>query len=269
MTIEHKVINNVEYKLCCRCNEWLPLTEFGKKASASDGLYHMCKKDTRGPYKKSARLKRIEHIFKEKEELKKCSTCKTFLPLPDFNKTKTNWDGLSSSCKLCNTLNLKKYFKENKERILQYAKRPDVKERNKTRLKKARKESPEVFRRHRQTRRQLASNVLHDAFSERMRISLKGEKRYCSCFSLVPYSLKEYKNHLQSLWEPWMTWESYGNRPGCWVVDHIKPVVSFTFNTYTDKGFQECWALSNLRPLSYEKNCIKNSFYNGVLVRKP
>ena len=29
--------------------------------------------------------------------------------------------------------------------------------------------------------------------------------------------------HIEAQWEPGMTWDNYGNKPGQWSIDHIKP----------------------------------------------
>lgn len=44
--IEKKIIDNIEYKLCSRCNEWFPcaLEYFYKNKSSKDSLYPYCKK---------------------------------------------------------------------------------------------------------------------------------------------------------------------------------------------------------------------------------
>lgn len=85
---------------------------------------------------------------------------------------------------------------------------------------------------------------------------------------LVGYTLTMLTSYLESLWEPWMTWENYGLGPGTWQIDHIKPIIAFRFASYDDLEFKECWALSNLRPLSWEENYAKTSIYNGIRLRK-
>ena len=45
--------------------------------------------------------KRIEHIFKDKEEKKRCCSCQTYLTLNTYNPCKTTWDKLRPTCKVC------------------------------------------------------------------------------------------------------------------------------------------------------------------------
>jgi hypothetical protein len=39
----HRVVDGVEQKLCRKCNEWKPESEFHKNASSKDGLAGSCK----------------------------------------------------------------------------------------------------------------------------------------------------------------------------------------------------------------------------------
>ena len=52
-------------------------------------------------YKMNLMTKRIEHIFENEEEKKRCCVCQTYLPLIDFNLCKSTWDKLRPTCKQC------------------------------------------------------------------------------------------------------------------------------------------------------------------------
>ena len=78
-----------------------------------------------------------------------------------------------------------------------------------------------------------------------------------STFAHLPYAPQELREHLESLWEPWMTWDNYGREPGNWTIDHIVPQSSFRYTSLEDPQFRECWALTNLRPLGFIANCRK------------
>lgn len=90
-----------------------------------------------------------------------------------------------------------------------------------------------------------------------------------SCFDFLPYTLLELKNHIESLFEPWMTWNNWGqyttetwddadSASWTWHLDHIIPHASFKYTTMEEPAFLECWALSNLRPLSAKQNVLDN-----------
>jgi len=80
-----------------------------------------------------------------------------------------------------------------------------------------------------------------------------------STFDVLPYTVDELKIHLESKFEPWMTWDNYG----LWEIDHITPDSWFVYNSFEDKGFQDSWALENLQPLSKHDNCSKGNKYKG------
>lgn len=84
---------------------------------------------------------------------------------------------------------------------------------------------------------------------------LNGAKKRRSWESLVNYTTKDLKKHLEKQFTDGMTWDNYGR----WHVDHIIPKSYFEFDTPEDKGFQKCWALSNLRPLWGSENCSKGA----------
>jgi hypothetical protein len=67
-----------------------------------------------------------------------------------------------------------------------------------------------------------------------------------------------------------MIWQNYGrydatkwndNDPFTWTwqIDHIVPQSTFHYTSMEDQSFRDCWALSNLRPLSAKQN-----FLDGV-----
>lgn len=74
-------------------------------------------------------------------------------------------------------------------------------------------------------------------------------------FEELGYTPDELRVHLESLFQPGMTWENHGKGPGKWHVDHIRPIVSFPAGTPPS----EINALSNLRPLWEHENLSKGS----------
>jgi len=96
--------------------------------------------------------------------------------------------------------------------------------------------------------------------------SSKGGK---SCLNYLGYSIEDLKIHLENLFEPWMNWNNMGvYRVNSWVdddqstwtwqIDHIIRHKEFVYNSLEDPKFKECWALSNLRPLSAKENIIRH-----------
>lgn len=92
-------------------------------------------------------------------------------------------------------------------------------------------------------------------------------KNNLSFTKFIPYTIQELKQHLESLFEPWMTWENQGiykidqwndNNQSTWVwnIDHIIPQSKLPYSSMEDDNFKKCWALENLRPYSAKQNII-------------
>ena len=164
------------------------------------------------------------------------------------------------------SLNKKNYYENNKDRIKEYN-------------KKYRNE--EDRERKRQKRRIWVNNKIKNVPSFRLKLNVSrhislglkasgGSKMGKSVLEFLPYSFEQLKQHLESLFEPWMTWSNWGKyNPATWndndqsnwtwQIDHIIPHSTFQYTSMDDENFQKCWALSNLRPLSAKQN-----FLDGV-----
>lgn len=105
----------------------------------------------------------------------------------------------------------------------------------------------------RKRRREDAAFRFRQAFSARVRQSLRGGKDHASWESLVGYSLRDLRQHIERQFASGMSWENYGD----WHVDHVVPVTSFSFDGPAQPEFHACWALSNLRPLWAGPNISK------------
>ncbi len=145
--------------------------------------------------------------------------------------------------------------------------------------KKAKLQYDENFRNHRKEimrkyiRNRIAKDQaykLHKNISQYIRVILKNNgssKRGKSMLKYIGYSMKDLKNHIESQFESWMNWNNWGKYNSktwndndqstwAWNIDHIKPVSKFNYLSMEDTEFIECWALSNLRPLSAKQNIL-------------
>ena len=94
--------------------------------------------------------------------------------------------------------------------------------------------------------------------------ALKGGKGGESFLLYVDWTIPEFKEHLESQFEDWMTWDNHGvlhPTEKRWQIDHIKPqsVMLEGVTSMDDPKFRECWALENLRPLEARENISKGS----------
>ena len=98
--------------------------------------------------------------------------------------------------------------------------------------------------------------------SAAIRDSLK-YKSNKSIFDYLPYTFQELKEHLESQFESWMTWDNYGGKSNderkTWHMDHIQPQCKFSYQSLDDPLMVECWALSNLQPLEKKTNFSKGA----------
>lgn len=113
-------------------------------------------------------------------------------------------------------------------------------------------------------RRKDPSFRLATVVSNAVRKSVKNKKG--RTFDYLPYTSQQLKEHLESLWEPWMNWENYGdnlkNKRRTWWIDHVIPQSDFKYTSLTDAQFVKCWELSNLRPLEKFANLKKSNKHN-------
>jgi hypothetical protein len=101
---------------------------------------------------------------------------------------------------------------------------------------------------------------------------VKGKK---SVLQFLSYSIQDLKDHLESQFERWMTWDNRGiykvdkwqdDDPSTWTwqIDHIIPQSTFNYTSMEDQAFKDCWALSNLRPYSAKQNLLDKNRKNNV-----
>jgi len=74
---------------------------------------------------------------------------------------------------------------------------------------------------------------------------------------IVGYSLMELKSHIENKFTEDMSWDKFMH--GEIHIDHIRPVSSFSFKSYSDPEFKECWSLVNLQPLWAKDNMSKGA----------
>lgn len=210
--------------------------------------------------------------------MKQCSRCKKE---NDFSKSQFEKSG--GICKICNNLLCKEYKDKNKDKIKTYQKNYDAEYyiQNKNKILDRKKElyaiNPKIIQdKHRRNSYQKNKRKTNISFRLRSNISAninfylklnKSSKHGESILKHLPYTINDLKNHLQSKFESWMTWENYGNykvnswndqdiSTWKWNIDHIIPHSTFKYISMEEKSFKDCWCLENLRPYSAKQNLI-------------
>jgi hypothetical protein len=203
--------------------------------------------------------------------------------------------GKKRECKPCNILRSKNYQRANKEKINSQHKEYRRKNREKVLLKRREhsaknaahisaraKDYYERNKEHLRTyskvyrKNRLKTNHIYrlrENISSAIRKGLQyvgASKAGDSCYKYLSYSSKELKKHLEKQFEPWMNWDNHGvyrietwndddSSTWTWQIDHIVPHSNFTYTSMEDQAFKDCWALSNLRPLSAKENLSKGN----------
>lgn len=103
--------------------------------------------------------------------------------------------------------------------------------------------------------RNIPSYRLNKSMSSLIWRALKENKNGNSWKQMVPYTLDELMNHLESQFKAGMSWDNYGE----WHVDHIIPRSKFSFKSHNDIEFLDCWGLHNLQPLWASENSSKSN----------
>ena len=144
-----------------------------------------------------------------------------------------------------------RYYQKNKERIIkqqkEYSSLPEVKKRNCEREKKKRNEDPSY---------KIQTNVSRLV---RMYLHKGGGEKNVRLWNILPYTPQELREHLESQFEDWMSWDNYGTGKGKWNVDHIIPQSKLLYDSLEHPNFFKCWDLSNLRPLCSIENISKGN----------
>jgi len=85
--------------------------------------------------------------------------------------------------------------------------------------------------------------------------ALKFNYKSARTMELIGCTIDELRQHLESLFEPWMTWENQGL--GGWDIDHIK--ACFHFNLEDPEQQRACFNWTNLQPMEHIENIKKGT----------
>ena len=273
----------IGFKRCTKCGEMKGLGEFGK-GNDKFGLRYWCKgcentqahqykqdhKEETKQYYQDYKEEAIERQYKcrkknEERNLKygiiitekRCTKCGKIKSVDKFGPRLSNPDGLRYWCNDC----VKKYNHQYQQ---------DHKEEIKKHREEHKEEIREWQREYKRKRRQTDITArLNSNTSRAIRHALKAKggskqgKRTKDILAALGYTIQDLMTHIESLWEPGMSWDNYGFGKGKWVIDHKKPIKLFHFISVDDPDFKACWALSNLQPLWWEENMKKGAEYSA------
>lgn len=91
----------------------------------------------------------------------------------------------------------------------------------------------------------------------RLRDGLRGKNKSARSQDYLGCTWSEFRNHIESLWLSGMSWKNYGNKLGCWSIDHIQPLAKFDLSD--DSQLRAVSHFSNQRPLWHVDNMAKGA----------
>lgn len=266
-------------KICGRCKRELPISEFSKDKSKSDGLNSRCK-ECEADYRKSESGKSVAKKARKKyyqtEKGKACQKRTT----QNFQKTDNGKEVYRKSSK--------KYRESDRgiQREIEYRKTSSYKEsqnkyfhseKGKAALRRS-NEKYEQTERGKEVRHLIyMKRILNGKLNRYQKNKYKQDKNYrigkllrtriyCAIrnnqksdhtLELLGCSLDELKVHLEQQFEPGMTWNNLGNDKRNWQIDHIIPCAKFDFSNPIHQRI--CFNYRNLQPLWAEENNKKKA----------
>ena len=264
-------------KICTKCNEQKPYTQFYKEKANKDGHQRYCKncsKQTNSKWYKAVN-NNVPTVL-----VKTCSCCREQKSAILFYKQKNTKDGLQNMCKQCST----NYKKTNLDRVRRLAKirysnrSEEEKDRHSIRKKAWTQNNLEKCReaskrwRHlnkekcyesnkKSKRRQYHNNLtvrIKMSLRTRLYQALKGMTKHESATKLLGCAIEEFKHYIQQMFTEGMSWENHGE----WHLDHIKPCASF--NLLDENERKICFHYTNFQPLWAMENILKSDNLDWV-----
>jgi len=279
-------------KICRKCAIPKPICEFHKNRSECKTCakaYKDSKKEEIKKQKQEYYQANKEHILNrckeyEKNNVEKIKQTKKNYRNKNKEKIKAGAERYHKNNPKARKEYHKKWYKKNKDiKLIQNKKWQDANPdklaqmskdwylKNKERANKTRKEwmlknKEKMTARRREQRRERKRVDVQYKMKESLRSYfyslVKKEYKFSSVLILLGMEIKEFKLYLESLFEPGMTWENWGNGEGKWNIDHILPCASFDL---TDPEQQKkCFHYTNLQPLWWKHNMIKKDKLNWV-----
>lgn len=97
-----------------------------------------------------------------------------------------------------------------------------------------------------------------DNLRRRLNECLHGKRKPGSVRNFLGCTMDEFRAHLESKFQPGMTWPLYGYGVGKWHIDHVRPLASFP-----DNEIDRAFSFENLVPAWGVDNQSKGSLHEG------
>ena len=196
--------------------------------------------------------------------MKICSCCKIEKSYDEYHKSKNDKDGYKTACKVCRNKKQDDYRQNNKDKINEYMKNysevnsTDIKLKCKKWVNDNRDKANETKRLWKRSNKERLRKY-NKTYTHKWRMFLHGTLKRMNLpksnrtIDMLGYSPLKFKEHLESLFLPGMSWDNHGD----WHIDHIKPLSLFA----SDTPINIVNALDNIQPLWAKDNLIKGDNY--------
>lgn len=233
-------------KVCKKCNEEKPLTEFCKDKHKPDGTRKDCKvchnKEKKASYNKNPDLYKqrvLQAYYKNHEKCKQKNREK--IKSEEYKQYR------------------KQYRENNKQAFVEYDKksynkRRDVILEQKKEYSSLNRDKINKSRKHKlknDPNFKIACNI-----RTRLNGALKNNSKKSSSLVYLGCSIEEYKIYLESKFIEGMTWENHGE----WHIDHIIPICNFDLSI--EENIYKAFNYLNTQPLWAEDNLRKQKKIN-------
>jgi len=181
-----------------------------------------------------------------------CTKCKAEKCLEEFHRHPSTKNGRNTRCKSCRSAYMKTIYSYDPEI---YKKDPE----------KYRKRTLDYYYRNQQSKIDYSKNYiknrqktdadfkLRGVLRSRISTAIKRNPKAARTMVLIGCSITELRKHLESQFEPGMTWDNHSTHG--WHIDHIIPCKHFNL---TDPEQQKiCFHYTNLQPMWAKDNLSK------------
>lgn len=250
-------------KLCSRCRNELPLSEFYLRPSAPDGFDYLCKKCEADRSKKNPpKIRQSKKNYAIKNG-KKCRRCLSLLSVDKFCINKRSLDGYSAYCKKCSRMIGKAFYANNRDS--ERSRRKKLYLENLDCIRKYnrdwRRKHPEVARKYARLKRKTDVGYrIRSNITRRINSVIRSGWKSAHTLELLGCDIKEFLSYIENKFLPGMTWDNYGYYG--WHIDHIKPCHLFDLTSSSEQ--RKCFHYTNLQPLWWQDNLIKKAKYGKI-----
>ncbi len=248
-------------KECNRCHSEKGFKHFYKDKDSKDGHYSICKQCKNEYFQNSInkerklekqRQRRSGFEYKEKyNEWSREYQRNRYKNDSKYKARVNQWNKEWRNKYYSIEINKKK---RNERQLKHYMENPELRF-NKNERQRKRYKNSDILARQRYNWANNPFVRLSKSVSVSMSHALKQDKNGRHWETLVEYTFKQLKRHLEKQFKDGMSWDNYGK----WHIDHIIPISAFSFGRSEDIDFKRCWALKNLRPMWSIDNLRKGS----------